>query len=208
MTISRRNLVKGAAWSAPAVLTSATIPAYAASNLTADYTKLYLYTETFTRATTTCNTSTNPQAGYISTLGTGNDPAVSVGWWNEDDKGGTVNIGQMTVTYTFSQPFKVVDSPRGTANWTQKTVYNGWTVTQPTPYTVTLTKTPGVVQASTAAINTGTNFGNYFLNIIFDKCLYGTAITVKTDASGTYSDKTTKNAPFEKHTTGSTLKSA
>ena len=31
MTINRRNLVKGAAWGAPVVLASATVPAYAAS---------------------------------------------------------------------------------------------------------------------------------------------------------------------------------
>lgn len=31
MTINRRNLVKGAAWSAPAILATATVPAYAAS---------------------------------------------------------------------------------------------------------------------------------------------------------------------------------
>lgn len=200
---TRRNLLKGAAWATPTILATTTLPAYAASKPpTATTVTPYLYTEIKTRTDfRLCNTSTGDfQQGYISTIGTGNDPASSVGFWTENDQPGTVDVLASTIKYIFNRRVLVEANPGRQANWQNPTSLNGWSITQPDPYTIQLDKTPGLVEVSTAQRGTGENYGNYFVNFsIIDGCYRTGGVTIKTQATGQYTDANGTH-PFSKNT--------
>lgn len=198
--LTRRRLAQGAAWSVPAVIATTAVPAYAASKQTGTATGAYLYTEIKSRTPAYCNTTSNPQQGYLSTVGTGNDPSVSVGLWAEG-QAGTVQIDTATIRYVFNHPVALTAKPTG-MTWSTATNLNGWTVTQPDRYTIQFSKNGITGEISTSALNTGTNFAGYFQNFkITDGCFGSGVVTVKTVATVVYTDKTGQHT-YVKNTTG------
>lgn len=188
MTITRRNLAKGAAWSAPAVLASATIPAYAASKGGTAKTTKGVYYHTIKSATPAfCNVSTNPQTGYIDNLpykspkGNSNtlrDPNSSNGYWVEGTSGTVTNVTIQT-TYTFNHALQVRSTP----------VANGWNlVLSADGKTLTATYSAPVWNVSTTASGSGDATGFLWEFSVKDGCYGNGGLTVTASTVMTYQD--------------------
>lgn len=188
MTINRRNLVKGAAWSAPAILATATVPAYAASRGgTAKNTQGYYYHTIYTKTPVGCNVSTNPQAGYIDNLpykspkGNGNtlrDPNSSNGFWVEGTSG-TVTEVSIKTTYTFNHPIQLTGTP----------ILNGWKLALSADgRTLTATYNAPIWQVSTTAAGSGDATGFLQDFAVKDGCFGSKVVQVSTNTVMTYKD--------------------
>lgn len=169
MGITRRNLVKGAAWTAPAVMVSSVVPAYAASqNGTSPNGKAYYYHNISTITPSGCNPISNPQVGYIDNLpskspagnsNTYRNPASSNGYWIEGTAGTATNIN-ISTTYTFNYDIKLDPS---STKWGANVVMPGWTITQTDARTIVATYYADTWEVSTAAVGSGDATG-FFLN--------------------------------------------
>lgn len=201
MTINRRNIVKGAAWGAPIVLASATIPAYAASRNGTAKTTAGKYYHTLKSATPAfCNVSTNPQTGYIDNLpyrspkGNSNalrDPNSSNGYWVEGTAG-TVTQVNIKTTYTFNHPIRLTGKP----------VLNGWSlVLSGDGKTLTATYSAPVWNVSTSASGSGDATGFLQEFAVTDGCFGDGVVKVTTSTVMTYRDANGLQT-FTKTTTG------
>lgn len=199
MNITRRNIVKGAAWSTPAVLATAAIPAYAASKNGTAKTTAGQYFHTIKSTTPAfCNPSTNPQNGYIDNLpytspkGNSNkyrDPNTSNGYWVEGTAG-TVTDVQIRTTYTFNHPVQVKGTPTA----------NGWSLALSADRkTLTATYTAPTWNVSTSASGTGDATGFLWEFTISDGCYGDKGVTVTTDTIMTWRDARGAQT-FTKHT--------
>lgn len=195
-SINRRNLVKGAAWAAPAVLTSVTVPAYAASKKGTSTTTAGKYYHTlYSKTPATCNPTTSPQYGYIDTMatrspaGNGNsyrDPASSNGYWVEGTSGTVTNVS-ITTTYTFNHAIKLDAT---STYWGANIIPAGWTVTQTSSTTIKVTYTAATWNVSTSVSGSGDATG-FFLNFhVTDGCYANGGVTVSSSTTMTYYDAT------------------
>lgn len=217
--VSRRSVAKGAAWAAPAIYVGAAAPALAASS-TASYTSTsdtpQVFFNEYNYTPGGCNGSSIPSGGYIDTQGctpTGGpadaygrpggdcqrNTQSSIGYWLETTNlsSGTAAIGNVTTTFTFSQPIKVDSCPNGvynasgTVRWSECTTLNGWTYALSADgKTLTMSYTGTyAVTSSTSAAGSGTYLPGYFINYRFASYCMGSA-TIRADTTLTYYDKT------------------
>lgn len=206
MTVAnRRTLTRGALWAAPVLLASATIPAYAASQLgTAKTTAGKYYHTVSTTTPSGCNVSTNPQYGYIDTLpyrspagnsNTRRDPNTSSGYWVEGTAG-TVNNVTIVTTYTFNRAIQLDTS---STRWGANIIPSGWTVTQVDSSTIRVTYTATTWNVSTTVVGSGDATG-FFLNFhVTAGCYPSRTVTISSTTVMTYFDANGKQT-FTKNT--------
>lgn len=191
---NRRQIVRGAAWSVPAVLSAGVVPAYASSKKGTATTTAGQYFRTVARKamTGTCNVTTNPTRGYIDSLpykspagnsNTNRDPATSNGYWVEGTAGTVTNITIKSVI-TFNHPIQI----EPTGSYGNNVIPAGWTVTQTDPKTLTLTFTAATWNVSTSVVGSGDATGVFIQFKVTDACLAAGALTVTGQTTMTYTD--------------------
>lgn len=216
--LSRRTVAAGLAWTAPAVALAAAAPAFAASRPTATNTTLQMIQKVYTKTPTllyggTCNTTSNPQVGYINTLCCSSpardtalanrndsdckqDPATSIGIWVESSAAGTVSIDSARITYSFNYSVSFDNASvgkagtsftNGTTVWSGGNVLQpGWSIESITSTSITLVYSgSGVVEASTAAVGTGFCTG-YFIPFHVTSGCYGSGVLKVTTTRQVY----------------------
>lgn len=188
MTISRRNLVKGAAWATPAIIATATVPAYAASTGGTAKNTAGKYFHTLKSSTPAfCSVSTNPQTGYIDNLpyaspkGNSNtlrDPNSSNGYWVEGTAG-TVTQVNIKTTYTFNHTIRLTGKP----------VLNGWKLSlSGDSKTLTATYSAPAWNVSTTVAGSGDATGFLQEFAVTDGCFGSDVVKVTTSTVMTYKD--------------------
>lgn len=191
---NRRQIVRGAAWSAPAVLSAGVVPAYASSKKGTATTTAGQYFRTVTRKAMTgaCNVTSNPIRGYIDSLpykspggnsNTNRDPATSNGYWVEGSAGTVTNVTIKSVV-TFNHPIQI--EPTGSLG--ANVVPAGWTVTQTDSKTLTMTFSVASWNVSTSVAGTGDATGVFIQFKVTDACLAARALTVTGQTTMTYTD--------------------
>lgn len=222
---TRRRVVRNAAWAAPVVLTASAAPAAVASvpkaNPTVATVNPLFYRTVFTRTPASCNTSTNPQMGFVDAMACGSpaipasgdctrNPSSSNGYWFESTTPGTVTTNSITSIYTFAQPVVLDECPvsgtantSGTVKWTSCNIYNGWTITQTSPTTIVASYTaPQTVDVSTATAGSGWATG-YFFNFHMPNGCYASGVQ-KVSTATTWNYTTSTGAKTWTKNTGPT----
>ena len=184
---TRRHLVKGAMWSAPAVVAGSSIPAYAASQLSTTTSRQYYRTVARKAMTGRCNVITNPVRGYLDSLpckspaGNSNDnrvPGSSNGYWVEVIVGIVQNVSIQT-TITFNRNILI----ENTGSYGANIIPSGWKVTQTDARTIVMTYTAPQWQVSTSVLGSGDATGVFIQFKVTASCVASGGLSITSRSS-------------------------